>query len=541
MRNWKCFSKKDIHFDKSNIINWRNGKGKTSVFEGILFCLYGKRPTGFTFNSLRLDRNKECTLRVDFDYCDSNGVEHEVKVKRKFVSSSSSVVIKQDDQVVCSTGAAAFDFINEIIPYDIISVLWSPGTLQSSEILNPDFLVRSLFKYVFKDPQKIEKYYKYEIYNINKSIKSINISKEIYEKNQDRIEEIKDRIADIKARLKERSASSFEVGQAQAAKKAYEELEKIKIDKQIDERTCSEFKSLVGNQDIETLRVKIKEDIKKEESKISSILDNLQPNILRFLLQESSKGKCIVCGGDWSAELSEKIDNIIKKGKIDQRKIERLKGYLELLLNDPEQIENNIKYKKLKAQVNYCKNFEEIINNYNEENNRLWEELERIENEKEDLDKQNRKYDNLLKEKEKLETAKKKMEAVQQYISDAGEYYSRAMTENGSDILCELNSKYDQIFLDENQYNVTKVEEEEGTINLLSAAQLSSGERTLVGISLILSAHNLFFPDIPLLFDESFSALDRENIAALKEYFRKNKFQVFIITHDKFWVEGDSL
>lgn len=543
IENWKCFSRRDIKFKNQNIINWANGEGKTSIFQAILFCLFGKRPPGFTFRSLRLDPTKDCKLEVSFEYENQNDEIIDIIVRRQFNNNSSMVAVLQNGEIICSTLNSAFEFINNILPYDIISVLWSPGTLQSSEILNPDFLVKSLFNHIFRDPKNIEKHFKYEVYSINRTLNSISnsisgSSSEILKK----LKENEKAIKDIKSKIKDRSTSSnSQLIKAKAAEQASKEIEKIKVEKEIPLNICEEYLRLVNNKDIKELKSKIKEDLKKEKDKKSSAIDNIPPAIINLILKESEKGNCIICNNEWKKSFSENIKETIKKGKVDIKKIDLLTKQLDLLKYKEKDIRDNLQYNKLSSTVKSCPNFKEIIDNYDEENNNLWKELEELESESKMLNKELENHSLYIKEKKKFEEAKKKLSIPQEYITKASSYYSHTMTENASEILCSLNSEYDQIFLDEDEkeYKITKIDERENTINLLSAVQLSGGERTLIGISLILSAHSLFFPNIPLLFDESFSALDRENISALKSYFKAQNFQTFIITHDKYWMLED--
>ena len=536
IKNWKCFINKTFVFDKENIINWRNGQGKTSLFQAILFCLFGKRPAGFNFTTLRNDPTVDCIIIVELTYKDKEDLEHNIRVKRQFGRTNTATLV-QDNELICSSATAVFNFINKILPYDIISVLWAPGTLQSSNILQPDFLVKSLFNYIFDAPQKIEKYYKYEIYNINKRLKSFNITSN-YNEIELKLSDIENKIKTIKSKIKERSSSSdYQINIAKSAKQAKQELNSLNITETIPINICLDFKNLTANKDITKLRNKLQKDLEEENMKTTSVLDGLPLKTIQFIKDESEKGKCIVCDRDWNSSMSKKLEKLISQGKIDHEKIKDINNKLSLLSYNPKIIEDNIKFNQLSNIVSKCPNFEDVINNYNADNNKLWDELDNLEKEQKKLLKQKEECINYIKEKENQENTREKLKVVQNYISDASEYYSNSMTENGSIILNKLSPKFDKIFLDEGEYKIIKVDESLNNMELLSAAQLSGGERTLVGISLILAAHSLFFPDIPLLFDESFSALDREHISALKMYFKENNFQLFIITHDNFWLE----
>ena len=105
-----------------------------------------------------------------------------------------------------------------------------------------------------------------------------------------------------------------------------------------------------------------------------------------------------------------------------------------------------------------------------------------------------------------------------------------------SGYLSSINSRYKQICLYEKNFYVI-VEDEELALHMLPVARLSNGEKTMCALSLLFSIHNLLVPELPLLFDETFSALDRENLYQIQQFLSKQKSQIFIITHDKQWQE----
>ncbi|MEI2420148.1 hypothetical protein V6O07_07725, partial [Arthrospira platensis SPKY2] len=86
-------------------------------------------------------------------------------------------------------------------------------------------------------------------------------------------------------------------------------------------------------------------------------------------------------------------------------------------------------------------------------------------------------------------------------------------------------------------YYVIIMDKNLGSVNILPVFALSSGERTLVALSMIMAVHKLFFHESPLLFDEALNALDRENLGEVKKMLMEQNMQKFIITHDQFWME----
>ena len=82
------------------------------------------------------------------------------------------------------------------------------------------------------------------------------------------------------------------------------------------------------------------------------------------------------------------------------------------------------------------------------------------------------------------------------------------------------------------------MENEDGALILNPVVKMSTGEKTIISLSLILSIHDIIVPESPLLFDESFACLDSQNLEEVKRIVR-NKVeegtQIFIITHDTTW------
>jgi DNA sulfur modification protein DndD len=84
LRNWKCYTEQEINLSpKSNqnifIFYGRNGAGKTSLQEGILWCLYGKDIVSLAklsqyFNRVNLKIDPDLELVVKLTLADSNNI-----------------------------------------------------------------------------------------------------------------------------------------------------------------------------------------------------------------------------------------------------------------------------------------------------------------------------------------------------------------------------------------------------------------------------------------------------------------------------------
>ena len=539
MKNWKSFTSHTEVFDDMNIINYPNGYGKTSMFEAIIFALYGKRPSGWSFSDLSNDPEKESIVELDFSYSIDDKF-HDIKIIRKF-KKSSSVVLYQDGQQITTSAGKTIEFINNIVPYNIISVMWSEDSLKYSDILKPDFIINEIFSYIFRDPNTIISEYKKKIYVLNQNIKSLE--KDININVEKDIEIVVLNIEHIKNQIKDGKKGSYTKEQymkALSAQEAFKKIENINVDKIPTLDIISKWKRVVNGQTPSAAILNLDYTLRLEKTKQSeSPMSKIPSQTLKYIKDESEKiGKSIITGQQWRPKYSKNINKLLEEGIADENLIERLEKTIEFIKKyTSEEISNAEIYWNNERIASQVPNFEEIIKTYDENSNLLWGELEKLENRRRILDIQKKEFKNYNKLKSEMQSFIERRNKVQEYITLASEYYSDNVTMRASEILNNLNPRYDQLYLEDGKYYVSVLGESMQTLSLSKVHKLSSGERTLVAISIILAAHNLFFPDMPLLFDESFSSLDKENISSLKPLFKNSGFQTFIITHDKYWTE----
>lgn len=539
MKNWKSFTSHTEVFDDMNIINYPNGYGKTSMFEAIIFALYGKRPSGWSFSDLSNDPEKESIVELDFSYSIDDKF-HDIKIIRKF-KKSSSVVLYQDGQQITTSAGKTIEFINNIVPYNIISVMWSEDSLKYSDILKPDFIINEIFSYIFRDPNTIISEYKKKIYVLNQNIKSLE--KDININVEKDIEIVVLNIEHIKNQIKDGKKGSYTKEQymkALSAQEAFKKIENINVDKIPTLDIISKWKRVVNGQTPSAAILNLDYTLRLEKTKQSeSPMSKIPSQTLKYIKDESEKiGKSIITGQQWRPKYSKNINKLLEEGIADENLIERLEKTIEFIKKyTSEEISNAEIYWNNERIASQVPNFEEIIKTYDENSNLLWGELEKLENRRRILDIQKKEFKNYNKLKSEMQSLIERRNKVQEYITLASEYYSDNVTMRASEILNNLNPRYDQLYLEDGKYYVSVLGESMQTLSLSKVHKLSSGEKTLVAISIILAAHNLFFPDMPLLFDESFSSLDKENISSLKPLFKNSGFQTFIITHDKYWTE----
>lgn len=610
MKNWKCFTLETFEFDKLNIINRPNGTGKTSMFEAILFCLYGKRPTGFNFTTMRNNPKSACVVTTVFEYYNPKIMEHcEVFVEREFGGKNGSTCLakirksKESDNILkgwesCQTIGTSHndvvEFIEKLAIHDIIDVFWSPSTLTGSSILKPNFLVDTVFEHIFNDPKTLLKYYKKETFAQGKIVSNLENKNYNDENTKNKIKSINKEIDEIKKSIVEKINKVDEsLADAHSAKKASEFLngfnkankdialpEKVSllntpsidkyispsmVEETIGSRVDSFFKDSPSNKinlklfgdinirftnKINEIIRKIESDIEKEESKIKSdILDKISKSTLKTIKELGEENdKCPICNKKWNQKTSKKLEKVIDSGTYNVdfvvsslKDIKILKEYSNHYINNC--ITNSIEslIKSYQSKVDRCPNFDKVIESYEQDNSKIWDKIDSLEAEKKNLERSVERYKEYCKEKQKYIDLSERVGVINEYITDASVYFSKTITSKASEILYKLNQRYQQLYLDGDEYKVAVMNNETNTVDILSAAMLSSGEKTFVSISLILAVHELFFNTIPLMFDESFSALDSENIESLKKLFKNCDYQTFIITHDKTWLTIDKL
>jgi DNA repair exonuclease SbcCD ATPase subunit len=181
-------------------------------------------------------------------------------------------------------------------------------------------------------------------------------------------------------------------------------------------------------------------------------------------------------------------------------------------------------------------NYQEVIDGYNQQNEQLWDRYNLCKSLLELGIQQQERLATINELKVQMAADLEKQEMLQKYIMDASSYYTQSVTKTASEYLKQINGRYRSISLMENEFFVT-VQQEDLAVNMIPILQLSSGERTMCAIALLFAIHNLMVPELPLLFDETFRALDHENLLQVQKFLRNQSAQIFVITHDQQWEE----
>ena len=184
--------------------------------------------------------------------------------------------------------------------------------------------------------------------------------------------------------------------------------------------------------------------------------------------------------------------------------------------------------------LSLSENWEDVLRTHEEH---LQELLQKMEEWKERIEKG--KQNALLLQRTKkihqeLEELQQMLLSVKEWVATAKEKWTESIMQQSSKTLQQINSRYKGIYMSGKDFLVV-VEDQESVLNVLPVSRLSSGERTIVALSLLSAVHDIFTPDLPYLFDETFPALDGENLAEVQKYLLRCPCQVFVITHDPSW------
>lgn len=533
MKNWKVYKNKKINFkEKANIIDWQNGTGKSSMFEAIVFCLYGVTPKGFNYERLRNDPTQEMSLVLWFSI-----EEDDYKLTRK-VGGKSSVELLKNDEIVSNSSRHLLSYINGLIPSDIFLTLWSTGSLKDSKILDTSFIKDSLFHHIFEEPMMIKDEITSQIYNKNKELKLMQVDKD---KNyQEDLLECQKEIKELEEYLKQKNdknTDKYKLSQANIAKENMEKLHSLDAP-EIEESNISELESMYRKYQSEGGIEKIRESLEVEENRKQSRISKFPKSLLNLsCIYGRQEKKCILCSSPWSKEIEDELVHEYSLGDRDEQKIEKLKSLVaEYHEVDINKVKYAKEYYKVKEKAESFKDYDEYINSYEENIEEKWQELRTLRSKEKQYESDILEQKNYFKLLDDIDELQGEKEAILQYISDAIEYYSSSIEKIASEYIKELNPRYGSLFIDSGEYFVTVMSNDMQEVNILPVYSLSGGEKTIVAFSIILAAHDLSFPGMPLLFDESFSAMDRENIESLQTFLEhKINCQTFIITHDKSW------
>lgn len=530
LENWKCFpTKRSFDFKIHELIKMKNGMGKTSIFEGIMYAIRGKPPVGFNLNTVRNDDKRMSRVFICFALS-IEGEMKEVTIERVFGSNHPISELRVEGTLVCESVRTIDEWMDKVINQKIAGQLWTSSLIQS-DIMSVSFFNNSILEDILTDPLALVAAYKSKILVANRRINSFN------EAILD-VSEIEARIESIKAQLKEKSDGDINLAKTSEAASGRIEI----IDKAIS-KLVENGKSIPSLSDAKMFmtllpkREAFQKELDAELAKKANIFSKLNANEVRKIVNESLEAEsCIICGGEFNQE---KHDATLKEmslaGRSEER-IKKLQDQLKLLEYDRTAVESVIEMEAQTNILNRCKNYKQIIDSYNEDNNKLWADFERAQKDYALALKQQEQLKEINQLRLDVEQFKIKLDVLNSYVKEASTYYTNKIMEKASQYFHNMNNRYKQVCMYEGAFHVV-VEQADFSLNLLPAVRLSSGEKTMCALSLLMAIRNIVVPELPLLFDETFAALDDENLEQVQKFLRGQQCQIMIITHHQNWNE----
>lgn len=529
LENWKCYpTKRKFNFKQHQLIIAKNGTGKSSLFEAISFGIWGKAPVGFNFNTVRNNDSKQCRVFISFDLKMSGTIVN-ATIERIFGCAKPLSELKIDGKLVCESVRTIEAYMNELVNFRIVEQLWT-SSLKDSSILRDDFFTKTILEDILKDPLSLVSHYKSKMLSMNRQINSFDDSSLL------NAEEISKEMTKIKSKLKAKNKGDINLANfaLDASKKIKKISKSFKLlgEKGLNESLVKEFSKIFPQ------RENISKNLRLELDKKNTIYSKFNHNELRKIISFSEQDKsCVICGGEFNHTHREKIESdLLSTGRSEDR-IKLYQDQLALIDKFSEEDVNlYVEYLKLESSIQRCPNYDTIIKENDEQNNKLWDKFDKLQKDYAKAIKQQQDLKHINELRKEVASCKDKLSLLDEYVEDASNYYTSKLMEKASQYLNLINNRYKQICLYEGSFSVM-VEQEDLALNLLPVARLSGGEKTMCALSLLFAVHNLIVPEISLLFDETFSALDAENLEQVQRFLRTQKTQIFVITHDKNWQE----
>lgn len=520
IENWKCFSDSfSTNLSTVEIISMPNGSGKTSLFEAIVYGLYGK--TDAKLESYQ-NHKGQTKISIEFQMNDTN-----YRIEREFPNNK-AIMYKNGEKFKQGT-REIFEYMNSMVNFGITKRLWFKGDIASTEVLNFKFFKEEILAEKLKDPSKLYKIYNSEALAKSKQMKSLNIAE-----TRD-IKDIQSDIDDITSRLKEKTnVTDMQYTRAVQVKEANVKFDSLKKSlaeinfNPIDKATIQKW----NNIDIARYEALLQEEKNKM---IDAQLSAVNQNALKSIISSNdNSGKCVVCNGEWAENRSNYIKSILAKGFRDSSIISELEEKIAFKNSISKQdIDSSLEYYRLENDSNSMPNYEDVIANFNKENDLLWDKLNELNSEKERALYNQSLIDQFNKLKKEQKDAKEKVDFLKNYLNTATEAYTSSLLSRSSEILNNLNQRYSNISIAGEEANImVTIDDEE-----LYVSQISNGEKTIVALSLVVAIRDIFTPGMPLMFDESFATLDERNNLSIMDYLKGTTEQLFVITHNKEWKE----
>ena len=526
VQNWKCYSKlTTVQFEHHQILSGANGTGKTSLFEAILFAMTGKAPVGFNLNTVRNDDSQPASVHLWF----KNGVD-QCEIERVFGGRAASCSLTVNGKVTIENARALDQWVAEVVNLNLLRQLWT-SSLVTNDILSVKFFTGTILEEALAEPMKLLTHYKGELYHINREIGRYD-AQEVQHVN---LSAVRRKITLIEKKLQGHGdLNDAKVAKAKVAQQAAELLKELDgSDKAVEGKDVDGFVRWFPKLE------ELKQQLEAEQVKKTSLYGVLDKKELALVARLSMKaGKCILCGGDFDNKHVKALEDAVNAPARDDRLIKTLQERIELAsaFGSMVPVERYRQWLDAKRQIDQCPEWEEVLKEAKAGTDALWKEHKELKRQEAEGLQQKAEAERISGLRKGAQELKAKVDALKQWIDDASEGYTKQLVAKAGYQLHRLNSRYQQVAICENEFQVV-VEDGDQTLHILPVARMSSGEQTLVSLSLLFAVHGLFTPEMPLLFDETFVALDRENLSEVQRSLRLHPGQLFVITHDQTWVD----
>lgn len=534
MINWKCFDHKKVDFERLNIINWKNGEGKTSLIEAIILCLFDKRPANLNFESL-VDITKPTKIVLKFTHNASTYI-----IERE-VGKTSSYKLYKDEELISRTRNESKEILNRIISESVLTSLWGCEPLYKSTVLNTNYLFEILER-EFDEVNAVRQYFVSDKSYNQKHKSTLESQIKNQEVTQADVDALTDEVAELDKQIRSKTfVADNDFIKAKKAKEdfaVYQDLQaKVEgVTPPYDRETCLRLRTYgKTEEEWNNYFANVEKELEEEKKKTTaSPLSKYPKSTIASLIKESkAECKCALCG---------KPDFV--EPKIDYDTIDNAKILnLEKILADKSaysfsEFASSVKYWhiiKLMAPVEYSKDvdFESILSTYNAHTNELFAKFDKKKSELEGLNKDFAKISELLQARKAYDIDKECIAIADEYISQCKAFYAEQIVAGASKLLSEINNRYVRLFIDDGIYKAELYDKDYTVKKTLPVATLSQGERGIVAFSLILTIRDMFMPNLPLVMDESFANLDSNNLMAVKEIMQKDKNQWIVVSHDE--------
>lgn len=535
MLNWKCFDHKKVDFERLNIINWKNGEGKTSLIEAIILCLFDKRPANLNFESL-VDITKPTKIVLKFTHNASSYI-----IERE-VGKTSSYKLYKDEELISRTRNECKEILGKIISESVLTSLWGCEPLYKSSVLNTNYLF-DILALEFDEVNKVRQYFVSEKSYNQKHKSTLESQIKNQEVTQEDVDALTEEVAELDKQIRSKTfVADNDFIKAKKAKEDFAIYQELKaqvdgVNPAYDRETCLRLMNYGKRKaEWEAYFDQVEKDLQAEKSKAqaTSPLAKYPKSTIDKLIEESNKDcRCALCGKD--NFVAPHIDYV----SVDNAKILKLEQILaDKTTYNYEDFLASVKYwsviKKM-APVEYAKDvdFESILSTYNAETNKLYEEFDKKKAELDSTNKDFSKISELLQARSAYDTAKDCVGICDEFIAEAKAFYAEQIVQGATKLLSEINNRYVKLFIDDGIYKAELYDKDYTVKKTLPVATLSQGERGIVAFSLIMTIRDMFMPNLPLIMDESFANLDSNNLLAIKEIMQKDKQQWIVVTHDE--------